>query len=296
MCFLSIIEKKIIWKESNQNLQFKETSIPDLSTISKFSNSDNWSKRRSKKYRQYNLNTISLIDLLKKYKAPRIIDYLSIDTEGSEFEILKNFNLIVPNGQRIGIVGTTGAGKTTLVKSLIRYFDIQNLSEMFSYLTDKGYTVIYKRPINDEFVLDSNEQLTLEYKLSLVSNIENLGLITDFELCKYFNNKVLNLNDLQKQYNLDYNTLQLKLFSESEGFITMNGGGGILCAYFDKPVVKYVNKGKELRPMYLEYPDSYINKLSDAKIYPVYDNIVDWKKNGGRNYNKLLSAVQSIFK
>jgi len=48
--------------------------------------------------------------------------------------------------------------------------------------------------------------------------------------------------------------------------------------------------------MYLEYPDSYINKLSDAKIYPVYDNIVDWKKNGGRNYNKLLSAVQSIFK
>jgi hypothetical protein len=177
-----------------------------------------------------------------------------------------------------------------------RYFDIQNLSEMFSYLTDKGYTVIYKRPVNDEFVLDSNEQITLENKLSLISNIENLGTITDFDLCKYFNNKVLNLNDLQKQYNLDYNTLQLKLFSESDGFITMNGGGGILCAYFDKPVVKYVNKGKELRPMYLEYPDSYINKLSNAKVHPVYDNIEDWKKNGGRNYNKLLGTIQSIFK
>ena len=87
-----VIEKRIIWKVSNQNLQFKETSIPDLSTISKFSNSDNWSKRRGKKYKQYNLNTISLIDLLKKYKAPKVIDYLSIDTEGSEFEILKNFN------------------------------------------------------------------------------------------------------------------------------------------------------------------------------------------------------------
>ena len=87
-----VIEKKLIWKESNQNLQFKQTFIPDLSTISKFSNSDNWSKRRSKKYRQYKINTISLTDLLKKYKAPKIIDYLSIDTEGSEFEILKNFN------------------------------------------------------------------------------------------------------------------------------------------------------------------------------------------------------------
>ena len=84
-----IVEKKIIWKESNQNLQFKETSIPDLSTISKFSNSDNWSKRRSKKYRQYNLNTISLIDLLREYNSPKEIDYLSIDTEGSEFEILE---------------------------------------------------------------------------------------------------------------------------------------------------------------------------------------------------------------
>jgi len=88
----------------------------------------------------------------------------------------------------------------------------------------------------------------------------------------------------------------MKLFSEATGFITMNGGGGILCSYFDKPVVMYVNKGKELRPMYLEYPDSYINKLSKAKIYPVFDNHVDWPKNGGRNYNKLLDTVKSIFK
>lgn len=39
------------------------------------------------------LETISLHDFLIKNSAPKFIDYLSIDTEGSEFEILKEFPL-----------------------------------------------------------------------------------------------------------------------------------------------------------------------------------------------------------
>lgn len=175
-----------------------------------------------------------------------------------------------------------------------RYFDIKNLYDMFVSLTEKGYNVIYKRPLNNEFVIDQSEQVTLTSNLKITADVENLGTITDFDLIKYFN-KVYNLNDLHKKYNLEYNELQLKLFSESEGFVTVNGGGGILCAYFDKPVIKYVNKGKELRPMYLEYPDSYINKLSCAKVYPVFDNFEEWPKNGGRNYTKLISTIESVF-
>jgi hypothetical protein len=40
--------------------------------------------------RQIRLKTISFADLLKEYDAPSFIDYLSLDTEGSELEILKS--------------------------------------------------------------------------------------------------------------------------------------------------------------------------------------------------------------
>jgi FkbM family methyltransferase len=36
--------------------------------------------------------SMTLLELLEKHHAPRIIDYLSLDTEGSEFEILRVFN------------------------------------------------------------------------------------------------------------------------------------------------------------------------------------------------------------
>lgn len=80
-----------VWKTSNNSLSFNEVKLGELSTLDTFSNSDGHSKIR-KNGVKYDVNTTSLNDLLAKYNAPIIIDYLSIDTEGSEYDILSSFN------------------------------------------------------------------------------------------------------------------------------------------------------------------------------------------------------------
>jgi ATP-binding cassette subfamily B protein len=40
--------------------------------------------------------------------------------------VFKDFNLEIKPGERVGIVGTSGAGKTTFIKCLLRYFDVRN--------------------------------------------------------------------------------------------------------------------------------------------------------------------------
>jgi FkbM family methyltransferase len=47
------------------------------------------------------VETLSLLDVLNKANAPSFIEYMSLDTEGSEFEILKNFDF---NKYKFGLI------------------------------------------------------------------------------------------------------------------------------------------------------------------------------------------------
>ena len=88
----AFIEKDCVYSQSNETLIFNEVrSNLGYSTIDRFSDSDGHKEIR-KKGLKYKVNTISLVDLLDKYHAPDTIDYLSIDTEGSEFKILSSFD------------------------------------------------------------------------------------------------------------------------------------------------------------------------------------------------------------
>lgn len=77
------IETDCVWSESNSTLKFEEADWGELSRARTEGSPDTNIKGRT-----YTVNTISLMDLLAKYDAPRTIDYLSIDTEGSEYDIL----------------------------------------------------------------------------------------------------------------------------------------------------------------------------------------------------------------
>lgn len=80
-----------VWSVTNDEIEFNEVDYKELSTIAEFSNSDMHIKDR--RYgKTYIVNSVSLLDLLVRHNAPSVIDYLSIDTEGSEFEILSKFD------------------------------------------------------------------------------------------------------------------------------------------------------------------------------------------------------------
>jgi FkbM family methyltransferase len=85
------IDFRCVYSESGEQIQFSEVDLPELSTITRLAKSDVHKKSRNRAI-YYEVETVSLNDLLESHKAPKLIDYLSIDTEGSEIEILSSFD------------------------------------------------------------------------------------------------------------------------------------------------------------------------------------------------------------
>lgn len=86
------IETRAVYSQSGKNMNFDTTKLPSLSRFSILHSSKGRNFNLKEVQNLYLVETISLNDMLLKHEAPREIDYISIDTEGSEFEILSTFD------------------------------------------------------------------------------------------------------------------------------------------------------------------------------------------------------------
>lgn len=66
-----------------------------------------------------NMITVSLMDCLKYYHAPKTIDYMSLDTEGSEYEILSSFDFDQYRVNYIGVEHNYQSPKRENIRELL---------------------------------------------------------------------------------------------------------------------------------------------------------------------------------
>jgi hypothetical protein len=86
------------------------------------------------------MQTISLNDLLERFEAPPFIEYLSLDTEGSEYEILRTLDF---NKWQFGIIDVEHnhiEPRRTMIKQL---------------LCSNGYTYLGANQFDDSYRLNS---------------------------------------------------------------------------------------------------------------------------------------------
>jgi FkbM family methyltransferase len=122
----AVIDTRCVFSSTGKLVEFTETSVGELSTISSFMKSD--ANRFLRKNRgTYQVETVSLQDLLLTHNAPKYIEFLSIDTEGSEFEILKSFTF---DEYKFGLV-------------CVEHNYTSNREKLQDLLTEKGYERIY---------------------------------------------------------------------------------------------------------------------------------------------------------
>lgn len=124
-CFIST---KCVYNKTGESVVFNETPDPALSTVDLYSNTDQHAESRVHG-RRFEVQTITLQDLLAEAKAPNHINYLSIDTEGSEFDILSSFNF---EEYRIDII-------------TVEHNFRSDRSDIYNLLSAKGYRRKYER-------------------------------------------------------------------------------------------------------------------------------------------------------
>ena len=120
----AIIDCRCVAAGSDQELVFSEAEEPGQSALVTRISPDVEIVQR------YSVQTVSLLDLLRTHNAPHHIDYLSIDTEGNEADILGAFDF---SEYTFGFISTEQHSPTGPVSDI---------------LDNAGYRVLFPRKPN----------------------------------------------------------------------------------------------------------------------------------------------------
>ena len=139
LCVPFNFEKKITFEDIGPY-----SRIPEL--VSK--NYYNWHKKKSKHVEHIykkkifsSFKTDNLNDLLKKSKAPKLIDFFSLDVEGSELNVLKGVDFKQYNFKYL-LIEITNLEKNVYTKKIINFLNEKNY-KLQANLTSYDYLFKY---------------------------------------------------------------------------------------------------------------------------------------------------------
>ena len=115
-------------------------------------------------------------------------DDVSFKYPFDDFDVIKNINLTISKGETIGIVGPTGAGKSTLIRQLLREFNstsgtveingvnikdlvIEDVRSLVGYVPQNN--ILFRRPIEENILIGD--------PAATDARLENALKVADFE-------------------------------------------------------------------------------------------------------------------
>lgn len=123
----AIVEKVAIGSKKSQNREF--LTLGNLSTFLDYQSADSHDRSSGELIL---VETISLNELLERNAAPQVIDFMSIDTEGSELEIVSEFDF---NRYRINFlcVEHNYSSNADLILDIFKSHGYQQIYSDYSY-------------------------------------------------------------------------------------------------------------------------------------------------------------------
>ena len=126
----AILDRRPVYSTDDEVMEFLEVSgSGELSTLNKFRRADGRFRTGSR----HEVKTTTLNSALRLHDAPRKIDYISIDTEGSELEVLQGLDLNHYNVGFLTIEHNFEMEKKHAITEYLAPFGFKPVLEEFSY-------------------------------------------------------------------------------------------------------------------------------------------------------------------